>query len=312
MLLDLRRPSGRRRPARCSRSIRRPLPGSSTATRRSARPTRSGAPCRSPGSPSTSRRRCSPSRASTPARRSARTGPARSSSPPRARPRSASQPRLAACVAWRLGGATTYCLDGQVYTAGAAVTWLERLGPDRRGGGARSARRGRRRGRGDEVIFVPALAGLAAPFWRPAARGAGRGPLARHRARRPGAGADLGHRGAGGVARARAIAADLGRPLERLRVDGGLTRSASLMQAQADLLQAPVELYPSPDATALGVAAFARLGAGAAARRRRQPSASGAPPRSSSRGCRPTKPGERLGRWERAATALAELGSPGG
>ena len=32
------------------------------------------------------------------------------------------------------------------------------------------------------------------------------------------------------------------------------------MQAQADLLQVPVEVYPSPDATALGVGAFARLG----------------------------------------------------
>ena len=32
------------------------------------------------------------------------------------------------------------------------------------------------------------------------------------------------------------------------------------MQVQADLLQAPVEVYPSPHATALGVAAFARMG----------------------------------------------------
>ncbi len=36
------------------------------------------------------------------------------------------------------------------------------------------------------------------------------------------------------------------------------------MQAQADLLQIPVERYPSPDATALGIAALARLGAGGA------------------------------------------------
>lgn len=63
---------------------------------------------------------------------------------------------------------------------------------------------------------------------------------------------------------ARAAAADLGSALTRLRVDGGLTRSRLLMQVQADLLQAPVEVYPSPHATALGVAAFARLGAGGA------------------------------------------------
>jgi glycerol kinase len=61
---------------------------------------------------------------------------------------------------------------------------------------------------------------------------------------------------------ARAAGADLGAPLSRLRVDGGLTRSRTLLQVQADLLQAPVEVYPSPHATALGVAMFAARGAG--------------------------------------------------
>ncbi|MEV4049394.1 FGGY-family carbohydrate kinase, partial [Streptomyces sp. NPDC049744] len=43
--------------------------------------------------------------------------------------------------------------------------------------------------------------------------------------------------------------------------DGGLTRSALLMQSQADLLQLPVEVSALPDATALGVGTLARLGA---------------------------------------------------
>ena len=60
---------------------------------------------------------------------------------------------------------------------------------------------------------------------------------------------------------AQAAGRDLGAPLTRLRVDGGLTRSHVLLQTQADLLQAPVEVYPSPHATALGVAAFSELGA---------------------------------------------------
>ena len=63
---------------------------------------------------------------------------------------------------------------------------------------------------------------------------------------------------------ARAAAGDLGAPLTSLRVDGGLTRSRLLMQAQADLLQLPVLICRAPDATALGVAALARLGAGEA------------------------------------------------
>ena len=55
------------------------------------------------------------------------------------------------------------------------------------------------------------------------------------------------------------VATDLGQPLTRLRVDGGLTRSAVLMQAQADLARIPVDVYPSLHATALGAAACARL-----------------------------------------------------
>jgi glycerol kinase len=172
------------------------------------------------------------------------------------RPRSRSG--LAACIAWRLGGQTTYCLDGQVYTAGAAVAWLQRLGLLREPGDLDVV--GETVPDAGGVTFVPALAGLAAPFWRPGARGAFTGlslattPAHLVRATVEGLAAQV-------AWLARAVARDLGTPLARLRADGGLTRSRTLMQAQADLLQAPVEVYPSPDATALGVAALARLGA---------------------------------------------------
>lgn len=163
---------------------------------------------------------------------------------------------LSACVAWRVGTTTTFCLDGQAYTAGAAVAWLRELGliDDAADLDAAASDAG-------GVCFVPALAGLAAPFWKPRARGAfvglslatSRGALVR--AVVDGIAAQMAWLG-------RAVARDLGAPLKRLRVDGGLARSRTLLQAQADLLQAPVDVYPSPDATALGVAALARLGAG--------------------------------------------------
>ncbi|MFD5417593.1 FGGY family carbohydrate kinase [Streptomyces sp. NPDC127069] len=164
---------------------------------------------------------------------------------------------LVGCVAWRIAGRTSYCLDGQVYTAASAVRWLTDLGvisgaedidtvgasvPDSGG-----------------VTFVPALAGLAAPWWRGDLRGSvtglGLGTTAGH----------LVHALCDGIAAqvaelADAAAADLGAPLTTLRVDGGLTRSALLMQAQADLLGIPVEVSALPDATALGVGAVARLG----------------------------------------------------
>jgi glycerol kinase len=211
-----------------------------------------------------------------------------------------SNSRLAACVAWRLDGRTTYCLDGQVYSAGSAVSWLQELDLiheaadlDRVGGHAA------------EVVFVPSLAGLGAPFWAPEARGGWLGlSLATRRD-------DLVRAVIWGIAAqvaslARAMESDMSRPLERLRVDGGLTRSAALMQAQADLLQVPVELYPSPDATALGVGALARLGSGGATTPAEAvgswTSVAIFEPRIAS-----SEAEERLGRWDAAARALAQL-----
>jgi glycerol kinase len=167
---------------------------------------------------------------------------------------------LVACVAWRIGATTTYCLDGQVYTAGAAVQWLERVGLVASAAEVDALAESVPTSAG--VAFVPALAGLAAPFWKPAARGTfvglglatERGHLVR---------AVLEGIAAQVALLAAAVEADLGAALGCLRVDGGLARSRVLLQAQADLAQRRVEVYPSPDATASGVAALARLGAGA-------------------------------------------------
>ena len=166
---------------------------------------------------------------------------------------------LAASVAWQQGALAAYCLDGQVYAAGTAVAWLCRWGLldraeslDRQGGSVPDA---------GGVTVVPALSGLGAPWWRPDAlasvEGIGPGTEPAHvvRATVEGVAAQV-------ALLARSAARDLGRPLVRLQVDGGLTGSALLMQTQADLLQLPVEVAPSPDATAAGVGALARLGAG--------------------------------------------------
>ncbi|MDI3384964.1 FGGY-family carbohydrate kinase [Streptomyces sp. B-S-A8] len=164
---------------------------------------------------------------------------------------------LVSCVAWRLDGRSSYCLDGQVYTAASAVRWLTELGViqgasdlDPVGAGVPDA---------GGVTFVPALAGLAAPWWRGDVRGSLTGlgldtaPGHVVRALCEGIAAQV-------VQLTDAVAADLGAPLRSLRVDGGLTRSALLMQTQADLLQLPVEVAELPDATALGAAAVARIG----------------------------------------------------
>jgi glycerol kinase len=161
---------------------------------------------------------------------------------------------LTSSVAWRLGSQTSYCLDGQVYTAASAVRWAVDAGllPSAEGLDAAAAPSS------EGVLFVPAFAGLAAPWWDPT----GTATLS---------GMRLGT-GPGNVVRALVegiacqvaeltalVGHDVGRSLTRLRVDGGLTRSAVLMQAQADLAQVPVEVYPSAHATPLGAAACARV-----------------------------------------------------
>ena len=161
---------------------------------------------------------------------------------------------LTASVAWSTREGAPYCLDGQVYTAASAIRWISDLGLI---GSARELDSAASPD-SDGVLFVPALAGLAAPWWRPEARAVLAGMTlstdagAIVRAVVEGIAAQV-------AALASVFATDLGRPLTSLRVDGGLTASRALMQAQADLLQVPVEVFPSPHATPLGAAALARM-----------------------------------------------------
>ena len=164
---------------------------------------------------------------------------------------------LSTSVAWRLAGAPAYCADGQVFTVASAVRWLTELGIitgpqdlDAVGGSVPDSA---------GVTFLPALAGLGAPHWRPDATGTltgltlGTTPAHVVRALLDGIAAQV-------TDLALAVEADLGRRLGPLRVDGGLTRSRLLMQTQADLLQLPVQVNATADATALGAAALAWLG----------------------------------------------------
>jgi glycerol kinase len=167
-------------------------------------------------------------------------------------PRSANG--LTTSVAWRTREGTSYCLDGQVYTAASAVRWMMEIGlvssPPEMDVVASADAEG--------VLFVPALAGLAAPWWRSDATASFTGlSLASTRGHLVRAVLE-------GVAAHVAdlvsvMTADVGRTVTSLRVDGGLTNSRVLMQAQADLLQVPVEVYPSAHATPLGAASLARF-----------------------------------------------------
>ncbi|MFE3824309.1 FGGY family carbohydrate kinase [Streptomyces sp. NPDC059092] len=161
---------------------------------------------------------------------------------------------LTSSVAWRARGETPYCVDGQVYTAASAVRWLQDLGFVSSAADLDQVAAGD----ADGVLCVPALAGLAAPWWRPDATASLTGMTLSTR-REHLVTAVLQGIAAQVAEVAGLVAADLGAPLTRLRADGGLTRCTTLMQAQADLARMPVDVYSSPHATALGAAAMARL-----------------------------------------------------
>ena len=212
---------------------------------------------------------------------------------------------LVACPAWRLGNDTTWCLDGQVYTAGAAVSWLIEMGVI--AGPGDLDRLGATVADSAGVTFVPALAGLAAPYWRADARAAFTGlSLGTERAHL--VRATLEGIAAQVALLAQAVATDLGAPLTRLRVDGGLTASALLLQMQADLCQAPIEVYPSPHATALGVAEMARIGRdGAAAGGGRSAQPAWRPARVVEPSITADEAFDRLHRWQLVADATMSL-----
>ncbi len=167
---------------------------------------------------------------------------------------------LLTTVGWRLDGKTTYALEGSAFIAGAAVQWLrDGLGlissaaeiealaasvPDSGG-----------------VSFVPALAGLGAPHWRPEARGLlsglTRGTTRAHIARAVLEGVAL---QVGDILRA--MEADAGTPLAALKVDGGAARNDLLMQYQADVLGVACVRPTVLETTALGAAFLAGMGVG--------------------------------------------------
>jgi glycerol kinase len=176
----------------------------------------------------------------------------------------ASNNKLVTTVGWaitpELAESTQYMLEGSVFIGGAVVQWLrDGLGiissasevealaasvPDTGG-----------------VSFVPAFAGLGAPYWDPHARGLlvgmTRGTTKAHIARAALASiayqvADLLH----------AMKNDAGVELNELRVDGGASRNDLLMQFQADILGVPVLRPVVTETTALGAAYLAGLAVG--------------------------------------------------
>lgn len=177
--------------------------------------------------------------------------------------RPVSRSRLLTTVAARVGGKTTYALEGSIFVAGAAIQWLsEGMGVT---GGPRAAEALARAAKPDHaVVVVPAFTGLGAPWWDAGARGAIFG-LTRDTGLPEIAAAtydacalqsrDL-------IEAMRADAPQAFGEAAQLRIDGGMSRSAWFSQRLSDLTGMPVQRATYLETTALGAALFAGLGAG--------------------------------------------------
>ena len=171
-----------------------------------------------------------------------------------------SEKGLLTTVAWRVGGKTTYALEGAVFVAGAAVQWI-RDGLKAIQSSAEVERLMQQVPDTDGVYLVPAFVGLGAPYWDPRARGIiiglTRNSSIAHVAR---AAVDAMAYQTRDVLQVMQEEANLA--LTTLKVDGGAAANPMLLQFQADLLGVPVRRPVVAETTALGAAYLAGLAVG--------------------------------------------------
>jgi glycerol kinase len=167
---------------------------------------------------------------------------------------------LLTTIAWGIGGAVEYALEGSIFVAGSAVQWL-RDGLGLLSSAQESEALARRVEDTGGVYLVPAFVGLGAPYWDEKARGIAvgitRGTTREHLVR-----ATLESIAYQTRDVVECVRSDSDLALAALRVDGGAAANDFLMQFQADILGAPVERPALLEVTAKGAAALAGLAVG--------------------------------------------------
>ena len=171
-----------------------------------------------------------------------------------------SKNNLLTTVAWKIGDKVNYALEGSIFVGGSVVQWLrDGLGIIRSSSEVEALAASVPDTAG--VYFVPALTGLAAPYWDQYARGSisgiSRGTTAAHIAR-----AALEGIAYQTLDIVDAMQRDSGIELCELKVDGGAARNNLLMQFQSDLLSTRVIRPQVTETTALGAAYLAGLAVG--------------------------------------------------
>ena len=167
---------------------------------------------------------------------------------------------LLTTIAIGLNGKVQYALEGSVFVGGAVIQWLRdemRFITE-----SKDAEYYAQKVEGTGGVYlVPAFTGLGAPHWDMYARGCiigiTRGTKREHIIRA--AQESIAYQSYDLV---RAMEQDTGRRISELKVDGGASRDAFLMQFQADILDCEVRRPMIRETTALGAAYLAGLAVG--------------------------------------------------
>lgn len=171
-----------------------------------------------------------------------------------------SKNNLLSTVAWRIGDKTTYALEGSVFVGGAVIQWLRDTLCIIQSA-AETEALATSIDSSEGVYFVPALTGLAAPYWNQYAKGSMFG-LTRGSGK-----AHIVRAALEGIAYqvydvVKAMENDTNAATTEMRVDGGAVANNFLLQFQADILRSDVVRPKVLETTALGVAYMAGLAVG--------------------------------------------------
>jgi len=163
-------------------------------------------------------------------------------------------------VAWTIGGIETWAVEAIMLSAGTNVEWMrDDIGLIETAADSHDV--ASRCESAEGVMYVPALLGLGTPHWDYGARGTllgvTRGTGRSHVVRAVLEG--IAHRGADMVDAAQA---DSGHEIPTLRIDGGMSRNPTFVQALANASGKPVEISPVVEATTVGAGFLAGVATG--------------------------------------------------
>ncbi len=167
---------------------------------------------------------------------------------------------VATSLAWKLRGKVNYVLEGNINYTGAVITWLkDGLGLITSPGETEAM--ARQASPADGTYLVPAFSGLGAPYWDSRARAALTG-MSRATGKNEIVRAALDCIAYQITDIVEAMRRSAGGRIGELRVDGGPTRNAYLMQLQSDLLNIPVRVPDQEELSGMGAAYAAGMAAG--------------------------------------------------